>query len=140
MYDSAPRASGPAEEDFLFTFETHVLQKALPAFEEASRFARDRGLDCQVELLMDEDDHLQLCLFARLGSSQQPSFYRIVADTELQGLVHEQYATHGQRMRRLGAQLDSLDGEVLDEQLAEFFQLAFGMHLDEPRHRRVSGF
>lgn len=133
MYDpplhAAPGADEEGEEAFLFTFETQVLHKALPVFEQASRFARDRGLDCQVELLTDEAGRPQLCLLARLGAGQRHSRYRIVADTENQGLLHEQYAVHGERTRCQRAPLDSLDSRQLDSQLAAFFLLAFGMRL-----------
>lgn len=146
MYDPtrrpAPTADYADEEAFLFAFETHVLWKALPAFEEASRYARDRGLDCQVELLTDADGHPELCLLARLGGGQQHSSYRIVADTENQGLVHYQYAVHGEYTRRLPAHLASIDSGVLDTQLADFFLHAFGMHLGQggsPAPRRAFG-
>lgn len=135
MYDPTQRPAATAdyadEKAFLFAFETHVLWKALPAFEEASRYARDRGLDCQVELLTDADGHPELCLLARLGGGQRHSIYRIVADTENQGLVHEQYAVHGGYTRRLPAHLASIDSSVLDKQLADFFMQAFGMHLGQ---------
>ncbi|KAF1054644.1 MAG: hypothetical protein GAK43_00759 [Stenotrophomonas maltophilia] len=134
-----PRPAQP-EDGFVVEFETHVLQKALPAFEEACRFARDRGLDCQVELLEDSAGQPQLCLLARLGESQPHSHYRIVADPASQGLTHELYLACDDQHQRLSAHLASINSTVLDTQLAEFFRRAFGMRLEYVEERHDVGF
>ncbi|MCY1277344.1 hypothetical protein D9M68_164130 [compost metagenome] len=137
-------AAHPVRDDlddpFFFAFETHVLQKALPAFEEACRFARDRGLSCTVELLTNDDGNPELCLLARQRDDLPHSSYRIIADPATQGIVHEEYSAISQRTRRVAARLASINTMVLDTQLAAFFKHAFDLRLDYAGERHGGGF
>ncbi|PJI50455.1 MAG: hypothetical protein CTR55_03740 [Pseudomonas sp.] len=118
------------DEQFLLAFEIQVLQKALPAFEEASRFARDRGLRCSVELITNADGHPELSLCATQRDDLPDSCYRLIADPATQGIAHEEFTAVNRRTRRQGARLASLTSRALELQLEAFFMHAFGMRLD----------
>lgn len=132
MLNQAARNTQDIEHDdrFFLAFEIQVLQKALPAFEEASRFARDRGLRCSVELITNADGHPELSLLARQRDDLPDSCYRLIADPATQGIVHEEFTAVNRRTRSQGARLASLTVRALELQLEAFFMHAFGMRLD----------
>lgn len=137
MLDQAARNTPEVDIDdqFFLAFEIQVLQKALPAFEEASRFARDRGLRCSVELITNADGHPELSLLARQRDDLPDSCYRLIADPHTQGIIHEEFTAVSRRTRRQTSLLSSLNGRMLELQLAAFFMHAFGMRLDYAMER-----
>ncbi|MFV3308163.1 hypothetical protein ACNFBT_23085 [Pseudomonas sp. NY15181] len=137
MHNQATRNTPEVDFDdqFFLAFEIQVLQKALPAFEEASRFARDRGLRCSVELVTNADGHPELSLLARQRDDLPDSCYRLIADPETQGIVHEEFTAVSRRTRRQPSHLASLNAQMLEMQLATFFMHAFGMRLDYATER-----
>lgn len=137
MHNQATRNTPEVDFDdqFFLAFEIQVLQKALPAFEEASRFARDRGLRCSVELVTNADGHPELSLLARQREDLPDSCYRLIADPVTQGIVHEEFTAVSRRTRRQPSHLASLNAQMLELQLSAFFMHAFGMRLDYATER-----
>lgn len=137
MLNQAARNTSEVDIDdpFFLAFEIQVLQKALPAFEEASRFARDRGLRCSVELITNADGHPELSLLARQREDLPDSCYRLIADPQTQGIVHEVFTAVSRRTQRQASRLAALNARALELQLAAFFMHAFGMRLDYATER-----
>ncbi|MBO3273781.1 hypothetical protein [Pseudomonas schmalbachii] len=137
MYREAAEQPHRDNDPFLFAFETHVLQKALPAFEEASRIARDRGLSCTVELLTNADGHPELRLQARQRDDLPHSTFRIIADPATRAVVHEEYSAISRRTHRVEGRLSSINSTAVDNQLSAFFMHAFALRLDYTSPRPI---
>ncbi|HBO2187469.1 TPA: hypothetical protein ACNFRY_001132 [Pseudomonas aeruginosa] len=126
------------EVRFQHYFISLVEQVAKPLFVDSCEEARSYGLDCNVDLDLDEDGHLRLRLEAGEPGGEKSHYSLLAIPGER--VIHRQYLAGAQEWHSLPAELASINPMVLDSELAVFFRRAFDLRLEGPERRHPAGF
>ena len=105
------------EVRFQHYFISLVEQVAKPLFVDSCEEARSYGLDCNVDLDLDEDGHPRLRLEVGEPGGEKSHYSLLAIPGER--VIHRQY---------------------LDSELAVFFRRAFDLRLEGPERRHPAGF
>lgn len=100
--------------------------------------ARSYGLDCNVDLDLDEDGHPRLRLEVGEPGGEKSHYSLLAIPGER--VIHRQYLAGAQEWHSLPAELASINPMVLDSELAVFFRRAFDLRLEGPERRHPAGF
>ncbi|HCG0888838.1 TPA: hypothetical protein NJH56_004704 [Pseudomonas aeruginosa] len=126
------------EVRFQHYFISLVEQVAKPLFIDSCEEARSYGLDCNVDLDLDEDGHPRLRLEAGEPGGEKSHYSLLAIPGER--VIHRQYLAGAQEWHSLPAELASINPMVLDSELAVFFRRAFDLRLEGPERRHPAGF
>lgn len=99
---------------------------------------RAYGLDCNVDLDLDEDGHPRLRLEVGEPGGEKSHYSLLAIPGER--VIHRQYLAGAQEWHSLPAELASINPMVLDSELAVFFRRAFDLRLEGPERRHPAGF
>ncbi|WP_134633663.1 hypothetical protein [Pseudomonas aeruginosa] len=119
-------------------FISLVEQVAKPLFVDSCEEARSYGLDCNVDLNLDEDGHPRLRLEVGEPGGEKSHYSLLAIPGER--VIHRQYLAGAQEWHSLPAELASINPMVLDSELAVFFRRAFDLRLEGPERRHPAGF
>lgn len=107
-------------------------------FSSTPAKARSYGLDCNVDLDLDEDGHPRLRLEVGEPGGEKSHYSLLAIPGER--VIHRQYLAGAQEWHSLPAELASINPMVLDSELAVFFRRAFDLRLEGPERRHPAGF
>ncbi|HHN2056693.1 TPA: hypothetical protein ACRNAZ_000322 [Pseudomonas aeruginosa] len=114
------------EVRFQHYFISLVEQVAKPLFVDSCEEARSYGLDCNVDLDLDEDGHPRLRLEVGEPGGEKSHYSLLAIPGER--VIHRQYLAGAQEWHSLPAEL------------AVFFRRAFDLRLEGPERRHPAGF
>lgn len=136
MRDTASDSDAPPGQ----TLADKLEMVALPAFQEACRYASSQNLEAQVHF--DRVDALvaQLSLTVSRAEDHTASTYRITAQEHNQCVIHEHYYAPDQSTSREETDPSAMNQMIMDTRMEAFFSRAFDMLLPYLKERHPPGF
>lgn len=114
-----------------------ILARAAPLFDQVAHAARHAGLHAEVHA---SGNPIELCLQVKDSEHGHASHYLIQFDSHTRCVQHQLFLADTGTTQKLAGGIDSVNGMVLDTQLATLFREAFNLTLPTVEERHPAGF